>query len=106
MKAKRYKFKHTQKKPARRRLLAGLGVSHTSKKYYIIYFFTLVIIFILFPFVLKFLTNFKKNYGKGYGFVPRDFERAERLRIQEKPIPFQPKEVWQYNEEPGEKSKK
>ena len=38
--------------------------------------------------------------------MPRDFERAERLRIQEKPIPFQPKDVWQYNEELGEKSKK
>lgn len=106
MKVKKYKFKHTQKKPVRRRLLARLGVSHTSKRYYIFYFLTLVIIFILFPFILKFFTNFKKNYGKGYGFVPRDFERAERLRIQKKPIPFQPKEVWQYNEEPGEKSKK
>ena len=52
---------------------------------------------------MKILTSFKENYGKGYGYVPRDFERSEKLREEKKPIPFKPKGVWKYGESAEEK---
>ncbi len=89
-----------------RRLSAWLGIRHTSKKYYLIYFLALIALIILFPLIMKILTSFKENYGKGYGYVPRDFERSEKLREAKKPIPFQPKGAWQYDENAEEKKKK
>ncbi len=95
-----------RKKSFRRRLLAWLGISHTSKKYYLIYFLALLVSIILFPLIMKILASFKENYGKGYGYVPRDLERSEKLTREEKPIPFQPRGAWQYEKEPGENDKK
>ena len=83
-----------RKKSFNRRLLAWLGVSHTSKKYYLIYFLAIIVLILLFPFILKFFTGFKENYGKGYGYVPRDLERIEKLTREGKTIPFQPKRTW------------
>jgi len=95
-----------RKKSIKRRLLGWLGISHTSKKYYLIYFLTLIVLIILFPLIMKMLASFKENYGKGYGYVPRDLERSEKLTREEKPIPFQPRGAWQYEKDPGENDKK
>ncbi len=95
-----------RKKSFGRRLSAWLGIHHTSKKYYLIYFLALLISIILFPLIMKILTSFKENYGKGYGYVPRDFERSEKLREAKKPIPFQPKGAWQYGGSAEEKKER
>ena len=95
-----------RKKSFKRRLLAWLGISHTSKKYYLIYFLALLVSIILFPLIMKILVSVKENYGKGYGYVPRDLERSEKLTREEKPIPFLPRGAWQYEKEPGENDKK
>jgi len=94
------------KKSFGRRLSAWLGIRHTSKKYYLVYFLALIALIFLFPMIMKFFTDFKRNYGKGYGYVPRDFERSEKLREAKKPIPFQPKGAWQYDESAEEKKEK
>ncbi len=88
--------KRMHKKSLKRKLLNWLGISHTSKKYYLIYFLSLLALAILFPFIMKIITNFKENYGKGYGYVPRDIERMDKLTREKKPIPFQPRGGWQY----------
>lgn len=95
-----------RKKPFKRRLSAWLGIRHTSKKYYLIYFLALIALIFLFPVIMKVFTEFKKNYGKGYGYVPRDFERSEKLREAKKPIPFQPKGAWQYGGSAEEKKER
>lgn len=94
-----------RKKSFNRRLLAWLGVSHTSMKYYLIYFLAIITLILLFPFILKFFTGFKENYGKGYGYVPRDLERIEKLTREGKAIPFQPS-GWKHEKEPEEDKKK
>ncbi len=91
------------KKSFGRRLSAWLGIRHTSKTYYLIYFLAIIALIILFPMIMKFFTGFKENYGKGYGYVPRDFERSERLIKEKKPIPFQPNEALQYDKSFKEK---
>lgn len=88
-----------RKKSFGRGLSTWLGIRHTSTKYALLYFLALIILILLFPLIMKLLTDFKRNYGKGYGYVPRDFEREEKLRQAKKPIPFQPKGAWQYDEE-------
>lgn len=95
-----------RKKPFKRRLLAWLGISHTPKKYYLIYFLTLIALIILFPLIMKILASIKENYGKGYGYVPRDLERSEKLTREGKAIPFQPRGAWQYEKEAEENDKK
>ena len=87
-----------RKKSLGRRSSAWLGIRHTSKKYYLLYFLMLIVFIFLFPVIMKFFTGFRENYGKGYGYVPRDTERADKLRKEEKPIPFQPKKIWHYGE--------
>jgi len=88
-----------RKKPFKRRLLAWLGISHTSKSYYLIYFMALIALIILFPLIMKVLTSFIANYGKDYGYVPRDEERFEKLTRERKAIPSQPKKTWRYMDE-------
>jgi hypothetical protein len=95
-----------RKKPFKRRLYAWLGIHHTSRKYYLIYFLALIALIFLFPVIMKVFTDFKKYYGQGYGYVPRDFERSEKLRAAKKPIPFQPKGAWQYGERDEEKKER
>lgn len=95
-----------RKKSFKRRLLGWLGISHTSKKYYLVYFLALIALIILLPLIMKMLVSFKENYGKGYGYVPRDLERSEKLTREGKAIPFQPRGAWQYEKEPGENDKK
>lgn len=99
--SKRYymhKHESRHKKSIRRRLSAWLGLRHTTKKYYLIYFLALIVLIVLFPLMVNFFKGFRENYGKGYGYVPRDFQRADKLRKEKKPIPFQPKGAWQYDE--------
>ena len=91
--------RHIRKKSFKRRLLAWLGISHTSKKYYLIYFLGLIALIILFPLIMKILTGFKENYGKGSGYAPRDLERIEKLTRDGNAIPLQPEKTWRYSEE-------
>ena len=97
---------HHHMKSFGRRLSAWLGLHHTSRRYALLYFLALIILIFLFPVIMRLLTDFKKNYGKGYGYVPRDFERAEKLREAKKPIPLTPEGTWQYEESAEEKGKK
>ncbi|MFQ5786957.1 MAG: hypothetical protein ACE5H1_03170 [Thermodesulfobacteriota bacterium] len=95
-----------RKKSFGRILSAWLGIRHTSKKYILLYFLVLIILIFLFPSIMRFLTEFKKNYGRGYGYVPRDFERSERLGEAKNPLPFQPKGAWQYGENTEKKKER
>ncbi len=95
-----------RRKSFKRRLLGWLGISHTSKKYYLVYFLALIVLILLFPLIMKFFIGFKENYGKGYGYVPRDLERVEKLTHEGKNVPLQPKGGWQDEEEPGAKNRK
>ncbi len=83
-----------------------MGVSHTSMRYYFIYFLAIIALILLFPFIMKFFTGFKENYGKGYGYVPRDLERIEKLTREGKAIPFQPTGKRQREGEQRENDKK
>ncbi len=98
-------IRHMRKKSVKRRLLAWLGIRHTSKKYYFIYFLALIALIILFPLIMKTLTGIKENYGKGYGYVPRDLERVEKLKREGKAIPLLPAKRWQHKEGQGPSGK-
>jgi len=95
-----------RKKPLRRKISAWLGMHRASKNYYLIYFLALIVLILLFPLIMKTINGIKKYYGTGYGYVPRDTERSEKLRKEGKSIPFQPNERWQQKEEPGVNDKK
>ena len=43
------------------------------------FFLVLIILIFLFLMIMKFFADFKKNYGRGYGYVPRDFERDKSM---------------------------
>ncbi|KHE92942.1 MAG: hypothetical protein K8F52_17450 [Candidatus Scalindua rubra] len=100
------KHMRVRKKSFKRRMLAWLGISHTSKQYFLIYFLALAILILLFPLIMKTINGLKKYYGKGYGYVPRDFERVEKLTKEGRAIPLQPGQEIQHEKAPVDDKKK